>query len=996
MASLDLALTMPRTHQDSRNFSDVTMKYLKSCKRLTNTRYHVFFESIYKLLYENKDNFSIREILCDARMPLSVKEAREKKDYWSRLRKKLNDFRQSLVEQYENNLEETGIENSMEICDENFQDVISMCKNGELYLPRVYAHLKLLRTIVPDNFESLGENSHLLEIPLDTYIGDQIFRLNVELEEVETIASQLRVNLVHSILVNSCPKLSYSPEVHSTVNDTWGFVILNKCCEDDFSSGVVHEPNQCVGEILSDLIEAIRKELSPDSSTLRHSEARKISEKEEIRHVLGKTHRLATLDLSNLSFGHHTLAFFINVWNLLVIHALLEIWSKDPPIEDLRHEISLSSVGYSIGDLGTVSLAALRSKLLGESQFWGTRWFSQTEELNEPAWQDLDVPHEPRVLFAMINEHEDSPIVRVYGLKTLEDDLETSMINYIRHHGNRGNNLQRARENTGFASELVQLYEDLQTKRTNRSTDEMRNTSPEEESVSTIEVKAQKRLCYSYRINFSYNEESSEMEDHEKKLTRQNDEEFPWQSRIVKPSLLQYLEGHCWLLSYLVQRIHEESPTILDSNCQSFGRTAALENLLKSSWINDLKYLYDNNETVAGLRKIRPTTEIWKIFESLLVSEEYHKCLEILLALPDSLVTRNTEIQRLTDKILVKLITSPNDRKIPETMRYVYRIKDEHVLAEMILENANELPVKVCQESLMHVLSHRNEDKLPIHCKSRMNEILCRITVFYKMLPYCTKKNSQDDDSWHDVVYHTEKTHPVKIVKSLIDANQFELCLEWLEFQAVSSEIHSLITQDLLIGLLNNDETDYKHSLKLLRALPAKKSVNLCQSVLSKLQSTEALRFVVEYLQENAPPNETLNYSRALFGVDILEHLDEKERRSYLHLTERPLLMLEQMLMNCRLDSLQKIILAAREKQHKFHLYTEQFDETVRFYAKKSLDFRVAVQADAIDKIKDASTSSNKSQNGDFVMPINIPTKEEWVPNDKVCSSLDHSHIFHY
>ncbi|XP_043271458.1 uncharacterized protein Sptz [Venturia canescens] len=982
MASLDLALTMARTHQDSINLSDVTMKYLKCCKKLANTRYHVFFDSIYELLYE-KDDLSMKEILCDARIPLSVKEAREKKEFWSRLRKKLDDFHRSLVEQYENNFDETGIENSTEICDENFQDVISMCDNGELYLFRVYAHLKLLRTIVPDNFETLGENSHLLEISLDTYIGDQIFRLNAELEEIEPIASQLRVNLVHSILVNCCPKLSCSSEISTRINDTWGFVVLNKCCGTDGSSNVSYEPNQCVKDILSELIEAIQEELPTGSSTLRRVEAIEMGEKEKIREILRKSERLAMLDLSNLSFGHHTLAFFINVWNLLMIHALLEIWSKDPPIDELRHEISLSSVGYNIGDLGTVSLGALRSKLIGQSQLWGTRYFSQTEELNEPAWQDLDVPHEPRVLFAMVNEHENSPIIRVYDLKTLDDDLRTSMMNYTSHHETRDTSMQRTKKKTAFASELLQFYDDLIAKRTNSLNDE-NNSSTERESVSTIDSKSPKCLPCLYHVSFSYTEEFTETEDDETRVMRQNDDEFPWQSRLVRPNLLQYLEGHCWLLSYLVQRIHEESPTILDSNCENLGRTAALENLLKSSWINDLKYLCDNNETVAGLRNTTASEAIWKIFETLLVNEEFYKCLEILQALPESLVTRNTEIQRLTDKILVKLITNPNDRNISETMSYVYRIKDVHVLVQMILENANDLPVKVCQESLKHILSHRNKDKLPIHCKSRMNEILCRVTVFYKMLPYCAKKNSEDGESWGNLVYHTEKTNPVRIVKSLIDANQYELCLEWLEYQAVSSEIHSLITQDLLIGLLNNDENDYKQSLKLLRALPTKKSVNLCLGVLGKLESIGALRFVVGYLQENVSSIEVSKYRRASLGIDILEQLDVKERRSYLHLIEQPLHMLEQLLMNCRLDCLQKIVLAAREKHHdKFNLYTEHFDEIVRFYAKKSLDFRVAVQTDATDKIKDASISSNKSQNGDFVMPINIPTKEEWVPNDK-------------
>jgi len=131
-----------------------------------------------------------------------------------------------------------------------------------------------------------------------------------------------------------------------------------------------------------------------------------------VRAVLNKTSSFVTLDLSELSVGDETLTFFLNLWNVMFLHASLDVWSSDPPLDSLRRTVSLMSIGYVIGDLGLVTLAALRSKLLGglAPDF---DFFTRLEELNELAWQDLDLVQNSRVIFAMANEFHDTPEIRV-------------------------------------------------------------------------------------------------------------------------------------------------------------------------------------------------------------------------------------------------------------------------------------------------------------------------------------------------------------------------------------------------------------------------------------------------------------------------------------------------------------------------------------------------------------------------------------------------------
>lgn len=162
---------------------------------------------------------------------------------------------------------------------------------------------------------------------------------------------------------------------------------------------------------MSDLLLAIKR-LRPNCSRILNKDMSDLFKDIEIQQILSFTTKLEHLDLSELSVGEHTLAFFLNLWNLLFLHTLLNIWITNPPINPLRKYISLLSINYHVGDLGRISLATLRNKLLS-SMSWSSEYFSRFEDLNEVAWQDLDLTYDPRVLFAMANEFHETPAIRV-------------------------------------------------------------------------------------------------------------------------------------------------------------------------------------------------------------------------------------------------------------------------------------------------------------------------------------------------------------------------------------------------------------------------------------------------------------------------------------------------------------------------------------------------------------------------------------------------------
>lgn len=145
LIALDLSLTMGQTYQISSNLCDVAMKYLKLCETFDSTGHASFFSKIYQLFYENKDNVSMNVILCDARIPLYVKEWRENDAIWNEFENNyhmLYDLKRIEImetQSYNNNYS-SGLKTI-----EKISDIF----NSKKYLHNIYLYLQLISTIIP-------------------------------------------------------------------------------------------------------------------------------------------------------------------------------------------------------------------------------------------------------------------------------------------------------------------------------------------------------------------------------------------------------------------------------------------------------------------------------------------------------------------------------------------------------------------------------------------------------------------------------------------------------------------------------------------------------------------------------------------------------------------------------------------------------------------------------------------------------------------------------
>lgn len=143
---LDLSLTIGETYQISSNLCDIAMKYFKSYETFDNMEYASFFLKIYHLFYDSKNNMSVTNILCDAKVPLHVKEWKERNAIWDEFGNNYSSFR---------NLEETEMRSNQDNNNyvlglktmKKMSDIFNSDRN---FFQSIHSYLQLVCIIIPD------------------------------------------------------------------------------------------------------------------------------------------------------------------------------------------------------------------------------------------------------------------------------------------------------------------------------------------------------------------------------------------------------------------------------------------------------------------------------------------------------------------------------------------------------------------------------------------------------------------------------------------------------------------------------------------------------------------------------------------------------------------------------------------------------------------------------------------------------------------------------
>ncbi|GIY07382.1 zinc finger FYVE domain-containing protein 26 [Caerostris darwini] len=349
------------------------------------------------------------------------------------------------------------------------------------YLSKLLIHLHQVTSAVLDckkqNSDSdstiySSDFSILKESPVEL-LKKIILQSGVTPEKIEKFAIRMKVDLVH-VLAQAClphvPLLDRSAssdklmQSHCLVNeDGFPTLILNK---NKREWPCPRHPDVVAKELLRDLISVMQDTTMANDSCgiFTVEDFYSLAQHSELSTWVEECSELVYVDLDLLNSREEKLAFFVNVTNIAWLHAiLLEVISwlsqdKENPFSSdysgLSHSVFLSKshfqlispntlerltmqkvLGYSIGQLGPISLFDLRYQML-HAQLPIPKHLQEPPFYHllgdhKPQWEKYIPPIEPRTVFVVIEGLLYSPKLQAMYSDSVNDQLEEAMKDYL-------------------------------------------------------------------------------------------------------------------------------------------------------------------------------------------------------------------------------------------------------------------------------------------------------------------------------------------------------------------------------------------------------------------------------------------------------------------------------------------------------------------------------------------------------------------------------------
>lgn len=239
-----------------------------------------------------------------------------------------------------------------------------------------------------------------------------------------------------------------------------------------------------------------------------------------------------------------------------------------------------------------------------------------------------------------------------------------------------------------------------------------------------------------------------------------------------------------------------------------------------------------------------------------------------------------------------------------------------------------------------------------------------------------------------------------EILQSLFSF-QFKLCLEWADVHEVSENMKNLIVMNLLKQLFEYTTQATPILVKeLLLRLPSHQAMELIQNEMTKVRDVDPLQVCIDYTSENS--FDWKSFENIKIGLQMMMEIETNLRHLFWELIENPLLMIEQFLMNSKLDTLMDILnkispnLKSDPSGDKLYYNIKSIESCVvsrnavdallRFYAEKALDMSNPRNVCPVppkpsdDSLLQSIDSINiEAATKPFVMPDQVPTKEQWI-----------------
>ncbi|KAM9707292.1 zinc finger FYVE domain-containing protein 26 [Menidia menidia] len=317
-------------------------------------------------------------------------------------------------------------------------------------------------------------------------------------------------------------------------------------------------------------------------------------------------------------------------------------------------------------------------------------------------------------------------------------------------------------------------------------------------------------------------------------------------------------------------------------------------------------------------------------FQKALISRDLSRALSLL-----ELYGQGCDQEKvLRDRLLACAALEDGDDGISQ----LFRIQDASMRARVALQALERWPLSACQELIEFCLNDPNTEtslKTDLELKNKELCIYGRMLDLKPPLPWAT---------WQELGAES-KRNPETVFSMILEAKEFSLCEQWIELYPVSGQLGLQLQTEHLLCLLEKGQTD--EAFQLLESI-SDVGLDVCERALDRHPGLAACHFLADYLtlhfHRHVSPARRQHIHTLNLGSKVLLTLPQAARQDYFHLLSEPLLMLEQLLMNLKVEWAEVAVRTLRSLLvgQEAGFGAEDIDKLLADYAGRALDFSCA------------------------------------------------------
>ena len=320
------------------------------------------------------------------------------------------------------------------------------------------------------------------------------------------------------------------------------------------------------------------------------------------------------------------------------------------------------------------------------------------------------------------------------------------------------------------------------------------------------------------------------------------------------------------------------------------------------------------------------TLEHYAIKGSLLEMYDLIQYIQVVNVTNSSFMKTDSSFKTLKNALLSRLALEQQE------VKYAFQMIDDpntkcDVIIDLI-EFSNEFDgaytairtLKCCLSSLVDELPPQELIPFDAKLKSKINEI-----EFYSKIGQLTGLHS-----WKDAKHDLNGIDILTIIKT---KRKYSMAIDWFKIQNWETETSDLQYELLVLAYCEQNDLPALTHLLLQSDDIQVNVLSLIDKILTLISNFDLRHFLVQFVLKhfsNRLNEETITYyNNYITGIQLIKGLDPKIQNNYLHIIAKPMLIVEQMLMNIEYEALEEAIGILK------------FDNLIESYAQKAVEIPI-------------------------------------------------------